>query len=223
MTKGIFITLEGLDGSGKTTQLKLLENNLKTRGLPFVSTCEPGGTLLGKRVRDLILDADLQVEPLSELLLFAADRAQHVAAVIRPALANNKIVISDRYADATAAYQGAGRGFDAKIIRQLIKLATNGLQPDLTFFFDLPVEQAVRRTNSRAALGQEKNRLDEENIEFFIRVREAYLAMAHRERRRFRIFDATLPPGEIQAQVWQTIEEILDSKSTVRRHGEDGR
>jgi dTMP kinase len=206
---GIFITFEGLDGSGKTTQLRMLEQELKQRGRSVVSTSEPGGTMLGKRVRELILDEDMQVAPLVELLLFAADRAQHVETLIKPALKKGQVVISDRYADATVAYQGAGRGFDARIIRQLIKLATNGLKPDLTLFFDLPVAESVKRTNSRATLGQAKNRLDKEDAEFYTRVRDAYLNIAESEKKRFRVIDATGSPNEIHHQVIETVDSFL--------------
>lgn len=208
-SNGIFITFEGLDGSGKTTQLRLLENELKKRGSSVVSTCEPGGTLLGKRVRELILDEDLQVSPLAELLLFAADRAQHVESLVRPALKKGQIVISDRYADATIAYQGAGRGVDLRLVKQLIKLATNGLKPNLTLFFDLPVEDALKRTASRASFGQQKNRLDNEDGEFFTLVREAYLQIAAAERKRFRVIDAAASPNEIHQRVLEIVGEFL--------------
>lgn len=206
---GIFITFEGLDGSGKTTQLRLLEHELKKHGHSVVSTAEPGGTLLGKRVRELILDEDLQVVPLAEMLLFAADRAHHVQTLIRPALAKNQIVISDRYADATVAYQGAGRGFDMKIVKQLVKLATDNLKPHLTLFFDLPVKDSLTRTGNRAALGQEKNRLDKEDAEFYTRVRDAYLKIANAEKKRVRVIDATLPVNEIHAQITEIVSAFL--------------
>lgn len=208
-SSGFFITFEGLDGSGKTTQLRLLENVLKARGHSVVSTCEPGGTLLGKRVRELILDEDLQVTPLAELLLFAADRAQHVQTFIRPALNKNQIVISDRYSDATIAYQGAGRGFDSRLIKQLIKVATDGLKPNLTVFFDLPVTESVKRTANRAALGDVKNRLDKETEEFHSRVRDAYLQIAQTERKRFRVINACTSPNEVHAQVLEIVSEFL--------------
>lgn len=206
---GIFITFEGLDGSGKTTQLRLLENEFRKRGRSVVSTCEPGGTLVGKRVRELILDEDMQVVPLTELLLFAADRAQHVHTFIRPALRKGQIVISDRYADATIAYQGAGRGFDMRLVKQLIKIATDGLKPDLTLFFDLPVAESLKRTSHRAALGQEKNRLDKETEEFHTDVRNAYLQIAAAEKKRFRVIDATKTVNEIHAQVLETVNPFL--------------
>src|SRR5947208_15915393 len=134
---GVFITFEGIDGCGKSTQLRMLTSELRALQLEVVNTREPGGTTLGQRLRAALLDVQEQVDPLAELLVFAADRAQHVRALLRPALAENKIVISDRYADATVAYQGAGRGFKPDLIKQLVELATDGLTPDLTLLFDL--------------------------------------------------------------------------------------
>src|SRR2546425_11803968 len=128
---GVFITFEGIDGCGKSTQLRMLASVLRLQGLNVVTTREPGGTSLGKRLRAALLDVDEQVDPLAELLGFAADRAQHVRKHLLPALAANKVVLSDRYADATVAYQGAGRGFDRALIQELVQLATGGLKPDL--------------------------------------------------------------------------------------------
>src|SRR5439155_1401325 len=129
---GAFITFEGIDGCGKSTQLRLLASELRVRGLDIVTTREPGGTSLGQKLRAALLDVQEQVDPLTELLVFAADRAQHVRKHLSPALAANRVVLSDRYADATVAYQGAGRGFDEKLIKQIVELATGGLKPDLT-------------------------------------------------------------------------------------------
>src|SRR5436309_12969457 len=133
---GAFITFEGIDGCGKSTQLRLLASELRVRGLNVVTTREPGGTPLGQKLRAALLDVQEQVDPLTELLVFAADRAQHVRKHLSPALATNRVVLSDRYADATVAYQGAGRGFDEKLIKQIVELATGGLDPDSTLLFD---------------------------------------------------------------------------------------
>src|SRR6267154_1809049 len=130
---GAFITFEGIDGCGKSTQLRLLASELRVRGLKIVTTREPGGTALGRRLRAALLDIDEQVDPLAELLVFAADRAHHVRTLLLPALQTGQIVLSDRYADATGAYQGAGRGFGPKLIQDIVQLATGGLRPDLTF------------------------------------------------------------------------------------------
>ena len=133
---GTFITFEGIDGSGKSTQMRLLVNSLRYQGFDVLATREPGGTPVGLRLRSALLDAQEQVDPLTELLVFAADRAQHVRRVLRPALKAGQIVLSDRYADATKAYQGAGRGFSAELISEIVQLATEGLIPDLTLLLD---------------------------------------------------------------------------------------
>jgi dTMP kinase len=205
---GKFITFEGIDGSGKSTQLRLFAGELRMRKFEVVTTIEPGGTPLGRRLREAFLETEENVSPLAELLLFAADRSQHVELLIKPSLAENKIVISDRYADSTFVYQGAGRGFDEKIVNQVIELATGGLKPDLTFFFDLPVEESIRRKNSRNTNGEQQNRMDKENYEFYVRVREAYLKLAEQEKKRFRIIDANRPISEIAGEVigiWDNI------------------
>jgi len=178
------------------------------RGFEVVTTREPGGTVLGKRIRALVLEIEDAPAPLAELLLFAADRAQHLETLIRPALAEGKIVISDRYADATAAYQGAGRGFSAEKIRQTIELATGGFNPDLTLFFDLPTETALARANSRP---EELNRLDKETIDFFERVRHAYLEIADAEPERFRVVDARGSIDEIHQKALQIVAQFLES------------
>ncbi len=206
---GKFITFEGIDGSGKSTQLRMLASELKFRGHDVLTSMEPGGTPLGRRLRAAFLETEETVAPLAELLLFAADRAQHVEFLIKPALAENKIVISDRYADATAAYQGAGRGFDAQTIAQVINLATSGLEPDLTIFFDLPVSQALSRTNSRSSAGVEKNRMDSESAQFYERVRAEYLKIAEREPHRFRTLDAAGPTDEVKSRLHPIIFDFL--------------
>lgn len=207
--RGRFITFEGIDGSGKSTQLRLLAGDLRVRGLDVLTTLQPGGTPLGRRLREAFLETEENVHPMAELLLFAADRAQHVNFLIKPALEAGRIVISDRYADATAAYQGAGRGFDAQIINQVIKLATGGLKPDLTLFFDIPIEKAILRTNSRTDDETVKNRMDRETTEFYERVRRAYLKIAEKEPRRFRIIDANGSIEEVHARVSEIVTKFL--------------
>ena len=134
---GKLITFEGIDGSGKSTQIRMLRGELRLRHLDVLMTREPGGTPLGRHLREAFLETEEEVDPLAELLLFAADRAQHVNFLIKPSLEQGKIVLSDRYADATFAYQGAGRGFSEQMVNQVIELATGGLKPDLTLFLDL--------------------------------------------------------------------------------------
>jgi dTMP kinase len=207
--RGKFITFEGIDGSGKSTQLRLLADDLRFRGFNVVKTQEPGGTPLGRRLREAFLDTDENVAPMAELLCYAADRAQHVEFLIKPALEEGKIVISDRYADATAAYQGAGRGFSESVIKQVIKLATGGLKPDLTLFFDLPVSIGLQRMNKRNDMGELKNRLDKENSDFYERVREAYLSIIAKEAKRFRVIDATQSVENVHAQALEVLTKYL--------------
>jgi dTMP kinase len=183
----------------------MLAGALRERGIDLLTTCEPGGTPLGRRLRDAFLETEETVAPMAELLLFAADRAQHVEFLVKPALADGRVVISDRYADATFAYQGAGRGFDEKTVGAVIELATGGLKPDLTLFFDIPVETAISRMNSRDHAGERSNRMDFEAAEFYQRVREAYLGIALREPDRFIVLDAAGPVEEIHHRVLETL------------------
>lgn len=206
--QGKFITFEGIDGSGKSTQLRMLAGDLRQRGLDVLTSCEPGGTPLGRRLRETFLEAEETVAPMAELLLFAADRAQHVELLIKPALAEGRVVISDRYADATFAYQGAGRGFDVDTVNQVIHLATGGLKPDLTVFFDIPIETALQRRNSRSE-EERSNRMDFEAAEFYERVREAYLGIAAREPGRFKVIDAGGAINEIHGEVVKLVSGFL--------------
>ncbi|HQX57106.1 MAG TPA: dTMP kinase [Pyrinomonadaceae bacterium] len=207
--KGRFITFEGIDGSGKSTQLRMLAAILRERGIDVITTCEPGGTPLGKHLRSAFLETEETVAPLAELLLFAADRAQHVEFLIRPSIAGGRVVISDRYADATEAYQGAGRGFPSETIRQVIDLATGGLKPDLTLFFDISVDDAFGRMTARDASGGKRNRMDLEKAEFYQRVRDEYFAIAKREPERFIVIDAARSKTEIQHDVTQAVMGLL--------------
>ncbi|MGI9108269.1 MAG: dTMP kinase [Pyrinomonadaceae bacterium] len=209
---GTFITFEGIDGSGKSTQLRMLASVLRLRGLDVAQTREPGGTPLGARLRDALLDAQEQVDPLAELLLYAADRAQHVRALLRPALAAGRIILSDRYADATLAYQGAGRGFEPALVAEVVALATGGLQPDLTLLFDLPVAESGARARRRVTHGTSGDRLDLENETFHTRVRDAYLQIAAAEPERVRIVDASLSVEEIHAHVLELVLPFLESR-----------
>lgn len=208
---GKFITFEGIDGSGKSTQLRMLASELRVRGFNVLTTMEPGGTPLGRRLRAAFLETEENVAPLAELLLFAADRAQHVNFLIKPALSEGKIVISDRYADATFAYQGAGRGFSEEIVNSVIKLATDGLKPDLTLFFDISVNNALSRMKSRTESGEVKNRMDSETIEFYERVHSAYLKLINQEPERFRVINANGSIEEIKRQALEIITDFLQS------------
>lgn len=187
----------------------MLSGDLRQRGIDVITTCEPGGTPLGRRLREAFLETEETVAPLAELLLFAADRAQHVELLIRPALDEGRIVISDRFADATFAYQGAGRGFPESIVEQIIQLATGGLKPDLTLFFDIDVDQAFARMRSRDQSGVVKNRMDRETAEFYSSVRSAYLGIAEREPERFRVIDASLSIQETHAKMLEVVDAFL--------------
>jgi dTMP kinase len=208
--QGKFITFEGIDGSGKSTQHRMLAGVLRSRGLNIVTTHEPGGTPLGRRLREAFLETEETVAPMAELLLFAADRAQHIDLLIKPTLAEGRIVISDRYADATFAYQGAGRGFDEQTVNRIIKLATGGLKPDLTLFFDISVENAIRRTNSRDESAAKRNRMDMETADFYDRVRKSYLGIAEREPERFKLIDANGSIEETHRIVVEVVTEFLE-------------
>lgn len=207
-----FITFEGIDGCGKSTQLRLLASVLRMRGVEVVTTREPGGTPLGQKLRHALLEAEGQVDPLAELLLYAADRAQHVRALVRPALASGHIVLSDRYADATVAYQGAGRGFETQTVAEIIALATGGLKPDLTLLFDLPVAEAQERASHRTRNGRPGDRLDSEDEAFHTRVREAYLRIASDDPARVRVVNASDSIEETHQSVLNIVIPYLESR-----------
>jgi len=199
----MFITLEGPEGAGKTTQLRDLAGFLRHRGLSVVTTREPGGTAIGDQVRHVLHDtANAAMSPTAEVLLYAASRAQLVAEVIRPALAAGHIVLCDRYADSTTAYQGYGRGLNRDDLAALTAIATGGLRPDLTLLLDLEVERGLARRRDR---GEEMNRLDLETVEFHRRVRDGYLALAAAEPARWLRIDADRPSAEVQAELRQAV------------------
>ena len=205
---GVFITFEGLDGSGKSTQLRMLASELRLRGREVVSTRELGGTPLGGLLRNVVLEAEEQVDPMAELLIFAADRAQHVRALVRPALDSGHVVLSDRYADATVAYQGAGRGFPPELIDEVVALATGGLLPDLTLIFDLTVDESLRRAGPR----QKQDRIDSEEAAFHTRVRDAYLKIAAADPERVRVVDASGSVQETHSQVMRLVMPYIQSQ-----------
>ena len=211
---GTFITFEGIDGSGKSTQLRLLGQYLRAQGCELLLTREPGGTPVGRRLRAALLDVQGEVDPLTELLVFAADRAQHVRKVIRPALAKGAVLISDRYADATRAYQGAGRGFSPVLISEIIQLATEGLTPNLTVLFDVTVAESIIRTTRRSAKNQ-RDRLDTEKEDFHERVRLEYLRIASSEPDRVKIIDTTGTIDETQERLRALIIPFLQSRGQL--------
>ena len=208
----MFLTIEGIEGAGKSTFLELLEAELVKRGVDFLRTREPGGCALGRQIRPLLLDASQKVSDRAELFLFLADRAQHVADTIRPALERGQWVICDRYADSTIAYQGYGRGMDPEELQKLNDYATGGLWPDITFLLDLPAEVGLGRAlarNGREGLTQSEGRFEAEALAFHQRIREGFLARAARWPQRFRVLDAAQTPDAIVAQAMKHLEPYL--------------
>jgi dTMP kinase len=210
--KGTFITFEGIEGSGKSTQIALLANYLTTRGVRHVLTREPGGTLIGDQVRKILLDpANRSLDPAAELLLYAASRAQHLREIIMPALADGTNVLCDRFSDATLAYQGYGRGLDIEMIRALDRIVSAGMRPDLTLLFDIEavpgIARARGRNNSRGL--EAEARFENEEIVFHERVRQGYLALVAQEPDRIRVVDASTSREAIQAKVRKIVDERL--------------
>jgi dTMP kinase len=205
--RGRFITFEGIDGSGKTTQLRLLAERLRTEGRDVFETAEPGGTEVGRQIRRVLLDsANQDLSPTTELLLYFASRAQNVEQSILPALAAGKIVLSDRFTDSTLAYQGYARGLGAEIVLTLDRIACKGLVPDLTLLIDLDLDLGIVRTRTRNAAGATiETRLDEESADFHRKVREAYLTIARQHADRFRIIDGRGDPEDVAVKVWKEV------------------
>jgi dTMP kinase len=203
---GLFLTFEGGDGSGKSTQSALLESWLVEQGRTVVSTREPGGTDLGVEIREIVLHRRGNVSPRAEALLYAADRAHHVTTVVRPALERGDIVLQDRYLDSSVAYQGVGRELEADEIRSLSLWAAEGLLPDITVLLDLDV--AIGRDRLDGARTR-YDRLEAEAADFHTRVREAYLALAAAEPGRFLVLDATLPVDELAARIRTRVSAAL--------------
>ena len=199
----MFITFEGIDGVGKSTQLDMLEKHLISSGREVVRTLEPGGTELGQEIRHLLLHRNGHVAPRSEALLYAADRAHHVETKIKPALASGKVVLSDRYFDSSVAYQGAARELDVQEVKDISLWAIDRLLPDLTVLLDLPAQEAMNRRGNK---GTEPDRLEREQVEFFERARDEYLRMANEPR--FLVVDANLSPEEIHSQVLQRVAKL---------------
>lgn len=202
----MFITFEGPDGAGKTTQIRLLAEQLEAAGWKTVATREPGGTPIGSLIRGLLLDSEDAVSATTEAYLMTADRAEHVRQVIQPALESKAVVISDRYLDSTLAYQGGGRGLPIDELRRLQSLATGGLEPTLTLLLDLPVEAGLeRRFQDHAG-----NRLDRESMEFHHRVAATFRALAHADPARWRIVDATQTIAMVHTAVWSHVFTHLE-------------
>ena len=206
MQKALFISLEGGEGAGKSTNLAFAQHYLQRAGREVLVTREPGGTELGERVRDILLHRrELQISPATELLLMFAARAEHIAKIIAPALAAGKVVLCDRFTDASYAYQGGGRGIPDERIGVLENWVQGDLRPDLTLLFDLAVEAGRQRAGQRS----EPDRFERENNEFFARVRAAYLARASREPQRVRVIDAGQSLEQVQQQIAVVLQEVV--------------
>lgn len=205
------MTFEGPEGSGKTTQFKLLAEHLLSTGRDVLCAREPGGTVIGEQIREVILSTrNDSIRHETEALLFSAARAQIVAEVIRPALAAGRLVLCDRYADSTIAYQGYGLGLDLDALRAITRFATGGLVPDLTFYVDVPPDMGIRRKRQQAGSGEsEMNRLDQKEIAYHTRVRNGYLEMARAEPERWAIVDGTHSIAAVQKAIRDRMEEEL--------------
>jgi len=217
--RGHFITFEGLDGCGKSTQLKKLASVLKKRGFSVVLTREPGGTKTGEKIRNLLLDtATSGLSPLSELALMFASRSQHIKEIIQPALAEGKIVLCDRFTDSTEAYQGGGRKLGSEPVLELHRVLCGGLQPELTILMDSDVAHSVDRARRRNAAGSrrgesDENRFEQESRAFFGRVRHGYLAIAKRESDRVAMVDARGTPHATHLRILEIVRRKLKAKS----------
>ena len=211
MTRGRFIAFEGGEGAGKSTQAKALADWFTERGYEVVVTREPGATAVGRRLRQLLLDPETgELSPRAEALLYASDRAEHVASIIRPALARGAVVITDRYVDSSLAYQGAGRDLSMGEVERLSSFATSGLKPDVTVLLDLSVEDGLARTSLRDAT---PDRLEAESLEFHHRVRGAFRELANAAPDRYLVIDASLPPDVIHGLIVRRLEPVVPPAS----------
>lgn len=204
MKHGLFITFEGADGCGKTTQIKLFTEYLQKNGYEVVLTREPGSKGLGENIRKILLDYDGEVSPVCESFLFLADRAQNVDIIVKKNIEKGKIVISDRHIDSTVAYQGYGRKLDLEQIKELNNIATSGLKPDLTFIFDIDIETSMQR------VGKTKDRMEASGKEFFERVQNGYLEIAKNEPNRVKVINANDTVENINKQVISLFEDLIN-------------
>lgn len=201
-----FITFEGVEGSGKSTQVKLAAARLRARGLPVLATREPGGTRIGRIIRSALLpSAHRELDPVAEWLLFEADRRQHVIQVVKPAIARGRFVLCDRFSDATEAYQQVGRRLDGKLVQRVDAAARDGLVPDFTLLYDLDPGQGLLRANRRG--GRSVGRFERADLDFHRSVRDAYLAIARREPHRVKVLDAGKPVSRLFQETWRALAE----------------
>lgn len=211
MARGLFITFEGMDGCGKTTQMYRLARRLAALGREVVETAEPGGTAIGQQIRSVLLDArNHDLSPMAELLLYFASRAQNIDELIRPSLDSGAVVLADRFTDSSTAYQGYGRGLGPQTVRELERIACRGVKPDLTLVIDIDLETSLARARSRnVAAATIETRMDEQAIEFYERVRDAYRLMAAAEPQRFRVINGRGAVDAIESEIWEVVRPLV--------------
>lgn len=203
MKKGLFITFEGIDGCGKTTQIELLKEELEKKGYTVLLTREPGAKGLGEKLREILLNYDGEVSSNCESFLFLADRAQHIDTIIKPAINKGVIVLCDRHTDSTVAYQGYGRQLDLEQIYQLNKIATNGIIPDITFILDIDIDTSLQR------IGKGRDRMENSGREFFERVRKGYIEISEKEPQRVKLLQGNSPIKDIQNKISDYVQGLL--------------
>ena len=214
---GIFVTIEGIEGCGKSTQARMLKRHLEKKGMNVLLTKEPGGTKIGNQIRKILLDKrNKKIVPYTELFLYAASRAQHVEEVIIPSLAEDKIVVCDRFSDATTAYQGYGRGLSKQMVSNINSLSTNRLVPDLTIILDLPEKVGLKRAknrNKKMGISQGEGRMEEESLSFHRRVRKGYLRIWKDNPQRVKIIDACKGIKEINEKICDEVDRLIKRRS----------
>lgn len=203
MKKGLFITFEGIDGCGKTTQINLLKNYLENNGYKVILTREPGAKGLGEKLREILLNYDGEVSSNCESFLFLADRAQHIDTIIKPAIQNGVVVLCDRHTDSTVAYQGYGRSLDLDQIKQLNNIATSGIKPDITFILDIDIETSLTR------IGKGRDRMENSGQKFFERVRNGYIEISKQEPERVKLLNGKDTIDNLNKQIIDSVQKIL--------------
>lgn len=214
----MLITFEGIDGAGKSTQIKKLASHLKQEGREVLTLREPGGTDVAERIREILLESRSEITPVGELLLFSASRAELVSQVVRPALQRGQTVILDRFFDSTAAYQGYGRGLDLEMLRAVISISTGSLRPDITFYLDILPEESLIRKFSEKSLplafeNEELDRMERSGLEFYRKVRDGYLKLIEEEPSRFRSINARGTVEEIHREILRTLRERFGERA----------
>ncbi len=208
--RGVFITFEGMDGCGKSTQMRRLAKRLAASGREVIETAEPGGTQIGSKIRSILLDStNTELSPHAELLLYFAARAQNVDELILPALERGSIVLSDRFTDSSLAYQGCGRGLGAETVLALDRIACRGLKPDLTLLIDIDLATSQARAEARNRRSQRTDRMEEQTAVFYKKVRDAYAALAAAEPDRFRIIDGRADYESVEKNIWEIVSRYV--------------